>query len=98
MTNLPKQWEHWCRSMNFRPHGKVTKSKFCWYYLKGKGRVWRINCYNEFQRGDTYDDLDEYLSRTDPYTYDQTAFEWSSDFSKGVLLGDFVESDNVFLL
>ena len=60
MTNLPKQWEHWCRSMNFRPHGKVTKSKFCWYYVKGKGRVWRINCYNEFQRGDTYDDFDRW--------------------------------------
>jgi hypothetical protein len=60
-VKLPKQWRHWCASMHMRPHQKIyDKSQYNWFYLKGRGYVWRVNCYAEFQRGDNYEDFDRW--------------------------------------
>jgi hypothetical protein len=59
---LPKQWRHWCRLANLRIHdgSKWARRKHAWFYLKGRGRVWRVNCFGVLQRGDTYEDFDRW--------------------------------------
>ena len=58
---LPKQWKHWCADMKLGVHGKqYSKSIHHWFYLKGRGRYWRVNCYGMFQCGDTYEDFDRW--------------------------------------
>lgn len=54
---LPKQWANWCADSGLRFNGGE-------FYLKGKGRHWRVNCYAEFECGDTYEEFDRWaLSR-----------------------------------
>lgn len=61
IVKLPKQWRHWCASMHLRPYGKRTeKSHWNWYYLKGRGFVWRVNCFAELERGDSYEGFDRW--------------------------------------
>lgn len=50
---LPKQWRHWCKKAGLHPHygGRRWHE---WFYLKGHGRVWRINCDDMLECGDTY--------------------------------------------
>jgi len=45
--------------------------------------------------GDSFDDLAEYENGTDPFTYDLSTGEYVSGFVKGLILGDFVECDNI---
>jgi hypothetical protein len=45
--------------------------------------------------GDSFDDLAEYENGTDPFTYDLSTVEYVSSFVKGLILGDFVECDNI---
>jgi hypothetical protein len=59
---LPKQWKHWCQKAGLRMHGATWtgRNKKYWCYLKGRGFVWRINCFGHFQRGDTHEEFDRW--------------------------------------
>ncbi len=62
-SKLPKQWKHWCEKAGLRPHSNRPSSErgeWAWWYLKGHGRVWRINDKGMFQCGDTYADFDRW--------------------------------------
>jgi hypothetical protein len=63
-VKLPKQWKNWCQRMGLRRHTnsikKWDRNFDSWLYLKGHGHVWRVNCYHEFERGDTYEDFDRW--------------------------------------
>ena len=60
-VKLPKQWKHWCADQKLRIHGrKCGNRQSQWFYLEGHGRYWRVNCYGQFQCGDTYDDFDRW--------------------------------------
>lgn len=39
---------------------KHNRDKHSWFYLIGRGYVWRVNCYGMFQRGDTIEDFDRW--------------------------------------
>lgn len=54
MSKLPKQWRHWCADQKLKIHGyKKGQRQWQWFCLKGKGYVWRVNCYGMLQRGDS---------------------------------------------
>lgn len=57
---LPKQWKHWCKDQRLTIHGLGRKRMGNWFYLKGRGHYWRVNCYGMLQRGDTYADFDRW--------------------------------------
>lgn len=59
---LPKQWRHWVRQSGLRLYGKswTARNTAYWHYFKGKGFVWRVNCYNMLQRGDRIEDFDRW--------------------------------------
>lgn len=58
---LPKQWEHWCQSQGLRIHGRrIGKKRHHWLYLKGRGFVWRVNCFGNLQRGDPLVEFDRW--------------------------------------
>lgn len=59
-VTLPKSFRHWCRLARLKPHGGLGRKQYEWYYLKGHGRVWRINCHGEFECGDTYAEFDRW--------------------------------------
>ena len=60
-TKLPtKQWKHWCKSAKLKPHFGSKRDQNNWYYLKGHGRVWRLNCHDQLECGDTYADFDRW--------------------------------------
>lgn len=56
---LPKQWKHWCYLAGLRPMVS-GREKYIWFYLKGRGRVWRVNCFGMLQCGDTYIEFDKW--------------------------------------
>lgn len=63
MRKLPKQWKHWCKLAGMKPHSNrpsAERGEWAWWYLKGRGRVWRINDKGMFQCGDTYADFDRW--------------------------------------
>lgn len=59
---LPKQWKHWCRSAHLatRDYGYSQRPQDRWFYLRGHGREWRVNCHGMLQCGDTYADFDRW--------------------------------------
>jgi len=59
--SLPKQWMDWVRKAGLRAY-PVRRSSIKWrgWYLKGKGRHWRVNDRSMFQRGDTYAEFDRW--------------------------------------
>ena len=60
---LPKQWRHWCadsRLRQHRPKASHKRNSYYDFYLKGRGHVWRLNCHNQFQRGDNYAEFDRW--------------------------------------
>lgn len=62
-VKLPKQWKHWCRRAKLVPHSSRPsreRSSSSWLYLKGRGHLWRVNCHNAFQCGDTYAEFDRW--------------------------------------
>ena len=61
-VKLPKQWRDWCRSQNLKPMTRSLRgqAQHHWFYLKGHGRVWRVNCYAEFERGDTLQEFNRW--------------------------------------
>lgn len=56
---LPKQWRRWCQKAGLRPH-YGGRRRYEWLYLKGHGRVWRINCNDALECGDTYAEFDRW--------------------------------------
>ena len=63
MSKLPKQWKHWCRGAKLKPHGRGPHRDHggsVWFYLRGRGRYWRVNDKWQFQCGDTYADFDRW--------------------------------------
>ena len=44
---LPKQWKHWARKAGLRTESR--RGRFSGFYLVGRGRRWRVNCYGEFE-------------------------------------------------
>lgn len=61
-VKLPKQWGDWCRAARLKPAGKGRKQrgKYKYFYLVGRGRVWRVNMYAAFECGDTYEAFDRW--------------------------------------
>lgn len=61
---LPKQWKHWCAVAGLRPDAKRTVPRMApchsWFYVKGRGRRWRVNDRGMFQCGDTHEDFDRW--------------------------------------
>lgn len=57
---LPKQWRHWCADQRLKPHCKRGHDESNWFYLKGRGHHWRVNCHGHFQCGDTYAEFDRW--------------------------------------
>lgn len=43
---LPKQWLHWAQCARLK--STSTKS-FRGYYMRGRGRNWRVNCFGYFE-------------------------------------------------
>ena len=64
VVKLPKQWKHWCQKAGLRRYSnrvhKWDRNSDAWCYLKGRGFVWRINCFGHFQRGDTHEEFDRW--------------------------------------
>lgn len=58
---LPKQWKHWCRLANLRPTYS-NRQVGSWTYLKGRGRMWRVDCNGFICCGDTYDRFDRWAN------------------------------------
>jgi len=57
-TKLPKQWRDWCSTMRLKPIYKRGQAQYQWFYLVGRGHMWRVNCHGMFERGDTYAEFD----------------------------------------
>lgn len=65
MTKLPKQWRYWCMLYGFRAHldfkySSWARSKWSWLYLTGQRKVWRVNCYGEFECGGPVETFDRW--------------------------------------
>ena len=45
-VRLPKQWMHWAKSAGLKT---TVPGRFRGFYLKGRGRNWRVNCYGFFE-------------------------------------------------
>lgn len=73
---LPKQWKHWCSKMNLRP-AYPCRSRWDYFYVNGRGFVWRVNCHGHFERGDTHQEFDRWALcnidyvETIPQTFDE---------------------------
>ena len=61
-VKLPKQWRDWCKSQNLKPYSRRFggQASHHWFYLKGRGRVWRVNCHGQFERGDRLQEFDRW--------------------------------------
>ena len=84
-VKLPKQWKHWCKVNNLRPHKPKgwASQTHDWFYLKGQGRHWRVNCYSEFECGDTYAEFDRWAMCTIASTsLPQTQLEFTQVVAK----------------
>lgn len=44
---LPKQWLHWAQTAGLRP--EFRRSKWRGFYMRGRGRNWRVNVHGEFE-------------------------------------------------
>lgn len=66
MSDLPKQWRHWCRTNGLKISGrrksKYARQFYSWYNLVGHDRRWRINDRDMLQRGDTLEDFDRWAN------------------------------------
>lgn len=86
---VPKQWKHWCRLAGLRVHGgRRGQRSSQWFYLKGRGYVWRLNCYAQFQRGDTHAEFDRWaLCNIDETTMPLTQKQFMSAVEGLVIRG-----------
>lgn len=97
MTNkvkLPKQWRHWCADRGLKIHGKKRgQSHWQWFYLKGKGHYWRVNCDGMLERGDAYADFDRWaLCTVDEVPLPKTLAEFRAAVAR--LLTEYKDADN----
>lgn len=97
MTNevkLPKQWRHWCADLGLKIHGKkLGQRSWQWFYLKGKGHYWRVNCNGMLERGDSYADFDRWsLCTTDEVPLPKTLAEFRTAVAR--LLTEYKDADN----
>lgn len=63
MQRLPKQWKNWCQRAGLRLYSgadSYSRREGAWYYLRGHGRVWRLNCHHMLQCGDTLQEFDRW--------------------------------------
>lgn len=58
---LPKQWRHWCKKAGLRPYYGKGRRWYEWFYLKGHGRVWRVNCSDMLGCGDTHKEFNRWV-------------------------------------
>jgi hypothetical protein len=77
---LPKQWKHWFKQTGLRLNGSSSENRHRWgkFYLKGKGRFWRVNCHGEFQSSESYETFDRWansLHMTRPLPRSLTEFK-----------------------
>lgn len=61
-------------------------------YLEAK--LW-YDPLNSNPDGDSFNDYEEWKNGTNPYVYDYPQENWTSEFLKGVLLGDWDTADNI---
>ena len=67
----PKQFKHWLTKLNLLPpRMKRSDNQFITALMHGRGRNWRVNCYNEFQMSDPYEDFDRWANSV------ASTFEW----------------------
>jgi len=45
--HLPKQWLHWAQCAGLKP--ECQRGRFRGFYLRGKGRNWRVNDLGNFE-------------------------------------------------
>lgn len=68
-VKLPKQWRQWCLKAGLRPSWRVDKysprGDSRWFYLKGHGRHWRVNCHNELDVSEPYSEFDRWANSTE---------------------------------
>lgn len=60
---LPKQWKHWCSRLNLRttcPNTRRFGGYDRYYYTKGRGRHWRVNCLGTLDVSVPYEDFDRW--------------------------------------
>lgn len=93
-VKLPKQWRHWCADQKLRMHGKKRgQAAWQWFYLRGKGFYWRVNCYGVLQRGDAYADFDRWaLCSIDEVPLPQTRAEFRAAIAR--LISECNETDH----
>ena len=94
---LPKQWKHWCRKMHLRPIMSDTYyyHQKHWFYLKGNGFCWRVNCNWEFERGDTNEEFDRWaLCNIDKVDYIPQTFE-EFEYAVESLIAAYTPSRNL---
>lgn len=65
-VKLPKQWRYWCKLANLRVEWR-SKSAYSHFSLKGQGRRWRVNCYNQLSVS------------CDEKDFDRWALSWVAD-------------------
>lgn len=47
---LPKQWSQWVKKAGLRREsGACQRGLSSYFYLKGKNRNWRVNCFGELE-------------------------------------------------
>jgi len=79
---LPKQWRHWCQSSGLYVNRTLggQRKEYSWFYLKGHGYVWRLNCNDEFEIGDRIQDFDRWalceINRL-PMPHSLKEFKWT---------------------
>lgn len=60
MQKLPKQWKHWCRKNGLRIKGRYKRHSSSAFYPVGHDHHWRLNCYEMFELGDSFEDFDRW--------------------------------------
>lgn len=86
---LPKTWKHWCKDQRLKPQGDIKRRRDKgrgmgnWFYLQGRGYLWRVNCNACLQIGDTYKEFDRWaLCSRNEFPIPQTRKEFKDVVKK----------------
>ncbi|MBI6725686.1 hypothetical protein YA0089_18950 [Pseudomonas viridiflava] len=60
LNKLPKSWLHWMRESGIRP--ETRRRWYSGYYLKGRGRHWRVDCNGQLEVSCPFDDFDRWAN------------------------------------
>lgn len=67
--NVPKQWKHWMKQLRLNTWDtKYLREHYGRFYIKGRDRHFRINCFGEFQCSVPLEHFDRW-SNSVGYTY-----------------------------